>query len=266
MSGALERLMERFQAALDGGPEAAETIHWDIAPGAGLNAAARLGIYRHAYCARLEQALAESFGKTQAYMGDALFHKLAMDFIAATPSRHASLRWYGAGFPAWLRTHLASHPAVAELAEFEWTLARSFDAADARSLDAEGLRLIAVKGWDGVGFVLQPSACLLSLAWNAPAIWLALERGETPPAALRTGQPVTWLVWRKTMQTHFRSLDANEADALQGLQRGDSFAAVSQRLSDRYADDDVLHEITAWLYGWLGEGLLSAVRFGSGED
>ena len=266
MSSALERLMARFQAALAGAPEAEETIRWDIAPGSGLDPGARLGIYRHAYCARLEQALAESFGKTHSYLGDALFHKLAMDFIAATPSRHASLRWYGADFPAWLRTQLESYPVVAELAAFEWALAHAFDAADARTLDAEGLRLIAVKGWDGVGFVMQPSAQLLLMAWNAPAIWLALERGDAPPAAAKAPQPVSWLVWRKAMQPHFRSLDANEADALHCLQRGDSFAAVSQRLSERYADDDVLHEITAWLYGWLGEGLLSAVRFGGEHD
>lgn len=265
MSAALERLMARFQAALLGGDAEVESFQWEIADGAGLDPAARIGIYRHAYCARLEQALAGSFGKTHAYLGDALFHKLAMDFIAATPSRHASLRWYGADFPEWLRTQLASYPVVAELAGFEWALARAFDAADARVLTAEGLQHIAVQGWDGVGFVLQPSAQLLSLAWNGPAIWLALEHGNAPPAAAQTAQAVTWLVWRKTLQAHFRSLDANEADALQCLQRGDSFATVSQRLADRYADTDVLHEITAWLYGWLDEGLLSAVRFG-GDD
>ncbi|UGQ46985.1 HvfC/BufC N-terminal domain-containing protein [Massilia endophytica] len=263
---ALAALFANFQAALLVEECGASQLRREIVQGPGLDACSRVGIYRNAYRIRLKEALSTAFARTHAYIGDAVFHDLAMAYIALTPSSESSLRWYGADFPAFLARELPGHPAVAELAEFEWALALAFDAEDARSLTADGLQGISEQGWDGVGFLLHPSAQLLTFEWNAPAIWLALDRGEAPPEAMRAAVPVTWLIWRRDLQPHFRSLDLHEADALRELAQGDTFAAVSERLAARYTDQEVLHEITAWLYGWLQDGLLAAIRFNCGPQ
>src|SRR5476649_2318429 len=105
----------------------------------GLKADARLAIYYNAYRIRLREALSESYDKTWSYVGDEMFAELADSYIAAHPSRHANLRWFGGGFSAHLALALADHPYIAELAAFEWTLGLAFDAADAAPLDIADL-------------------------------------------------------------------------------------------------------------------------------
>ena len=59
-------------------------------------------------------------------------------FIAAHPSVHRSIRWYGSELADFLidRPPFAEQPILSELARFEWTLAEVFDAADASAARA----------------------------------------------------------------------------------------------------------------------------------
>ena len=85
----------------------------------GLKADARLAIYYNAYRIRLRLALSESYDKTWSYIGDAVFAELADGYIAAHPSRHPNLRWFGADFAAHAEEALPDYPFIAELARFE---------------------------------------------------------------------------------------------------------------------------------------------------
>ena len=56
---------------------------------------ARLGIYRDAYRVRLIEALDDIYSVLHKLLGDETFVSLAEMFIAANPSVHRSIRWYG---------------------------------------------------------------------------------------------------------------------------------------------------------------------------
>jgi uncharacterized protein (UPF0276 family) len=87
-------------------------------------------VYHHAYRARLQDALADSFPCLHAYLGDAQFAELARWHAEELPPRVRNLGRYGAELPARLATRYPQHPEVAELAALEWALRSVFDAAD----------------------------------------------------------------------------------------------------------------------------------------
>ncbi len=234
-----------------------------IAQQHGLNAGDRLAIYHNAYRARLREALGEAFEKTHSYLGDDLFAELSDGYIQATPSQSRNLRWYGDGFPAYLKGALNDHPCVAELATFEWTLGLAFDADDAPLLSADELRILTPEQWERLSLALHPSLRILSLQWNVVAIWLALEQKQIPPEATEIATPLSpsWLVWRKQLQPHFRSLDTYEALALSGLQQGRRFSAVCEEASISAREEDITPKIAGWLQSWLGDAVLTRIQW-----
>ncbi len=257
----LQRLQADFQDYVLGTQREHAPLAALIADQFGLPVQGRLAIYYDAYRLRLSEALSEAFCKTHAYVGDDWFDELGAAYIDRHPSRYRNLRWFGGEFSAFVAQRLPEHPIVAELAAFEWGLGMAFDAADAPVLKAEQVQALSADDWEDVGFEMQPAQQLLALHWNAPAIWLALENGLTPPDAVGNESACTWLVWRKDLQPHFRSLDPLEALALQGLARGQSFSTVCAELAD-LSGEDITPRVATWLHSWLGEAVLSDIRPG----
>jgi hypothetical protein len=252
-------MQTEFQDYVLGAQRASPRMEALIADQFGLPAAGRLAIYYDAYRLRLTEALSEAYGKTHAYIGDQLFNELGARYIAQHPSHYGNLRWFGGEFPTLVAQCLPEHPVVAELAAFEWALGLAFDAADTPVLQAQQLQTLSAEDWEQVGFELQASVQWLTLHGNAPAIWLALEGGADSPAAVGVEPACTWLLWRRDLQPHFRSLDPAEALALQGLARGLCFSAVCAELAGAYSAD-VTPQVAAWLSGWLSEAVLSGIR------
>lgn len=254
----LQRIQTDFQDYVLGSSKEEPAIAKHIADQFGVRADERLAIYYDAYRIRLCEALSEAFIKTHSYVGDRTFGELSLGYIEKYPSRHRNLRWFGEEFPAFVAHTMADFPVVAELAAFEWALGLAFDAADAPVLSAEDVRQLGASDWERIGFALQPSQQLLAMHWNAPAIWLALERDETAPEAACAETACSWLIWRKDLQAHFRSLDRYEALALQGLARGLSFSRVCADAAG-LSDEDITPRIAGWLHGWLHEAVLAGI-------
>jgi hypothetical protein len=260
----LQETQSAFQAYVLGAHHEKEIKHAItelIADQFGLSAERRLAIYYDAYRIRLCEALSEAFDKTHAYVGEEVFAELSIGYIEKHPSHFRNLRWFGDAFPAFVAQALPDHPVVAELAGFEWALGVAFDAADAPALPAEEVERLGADDWEHIGFLLQPSQQLLSMHWNVPAIWLALgadSQEEVPPDAVFSEAACTWLIWRRNLQAHFRSLDSCEASALRGLAQGLSFSRVCADAA-YLSDEDVTPQIAGWLHGWLSESILTGV-------
>jgi hypothetical protein len=254
----LARIQTEFQDYVLADKSADSVISLAIADGFGLPVADRLAIYHDAYRLRLAEALSEEFGKTHTYVGDDMFYDLTRSYIAKHPSRYRNLRWYGDAFTAHAAEALAQHPVVAELAAFEWALGLAFDAEDVPVLTVTGLQGLSEDDWEQVSFVLPPSLQLVDFHWNAPGIWLALDKEETPPDAVNSEVATTWLIWRRELQPHFRSLSTHEAQALRGLLAGQSFAEVCAEAADA-SEQDITDQIAGWLQTWLNEEILSAI-------
>ena len=81
---------------------------------------------------RLIEALDDTYSVLHKLLGDETFVSLAEMFIAAHPSVHRSIRWYGRELADFLLNcpPFSEQPILSEIARFDWTLAEVFDAAD----------------------------------------------------------------------------------------------------------------------------------------
>lgn len=221
----------------------------------------RLHVYGNAYRVRLTDALRGTYPVLAQVLGDDYFASLAVDFIASHVSRHRSIRWYGRELPQYLLTHAPFHeqPILAEIAHFEWHLAAAFDAADARPLAREVLAALTPDAWGDTAFVFHPSLHRRDYAWNAPAVWQAIQRGETPPDPALATNSVQWLVWRHDLKTRFRSLDAAEASALDAALGGATFADVCEALMECVDEAGVSSCAAQCLSKWVDSGLIVAL-------
>lgn len=253
----LEALQAAFQSELLG---VAGGFRGAIRPGGALDAEARLEIYRHAYRARLVDTLRDIHGHAATYLGDEIFSHAAEEFVAAHPSSHPNLRWYGEEFAAWLATRLPAIPEAAELAALDRALRKAFDGPDADVLALEDLERIPQAAWERVVFVLQPTYSRHRFAYNTLALWQAVDRDEPPPEAAALPSPGDAMIWRRGLQPHFRSLAAFEAAALDLLHAGEEFGAACERLATAFPGEDVPRAAGGALRRWVDEELLAGVR------
>ena len=222
-----------------------------------IGVAQRLGIYHNAYRVRLADTLRDTYEKTWTYLGDVNFEQCARAYINAQPPQHRSLRDYGGQMPDWLAVHFPDDLDIAELARMDWQLRQAFDGPDAEVIGLDALANIPSDCWETLGFEPVPTLALLPLRFNTPAIWRALDHGETPPPAQALAEPAGLCVWRRGWQPHFRTLDAWEYQALQQVQQGQRFAMVCQSLAE--GCDDAQTRIAHTLQTWFNDRLIARV-------
>jgi hypothetical protein len=222
---------------------------------------ARLGIYRNAYQVRLIDALDDTYPVTHAVLGDEVFAALGKAFVAAHPSVHRSIRWYGAEFAEFLRDNppYAEQPILGEIALLEWTLAEVFDAADSEPLPRAALAAIDPARWGELRFEFHPSLRRLTLRWNTTAVWQALSRDEAPPEPECAEQPAPWLLWRQNLQNYFRSMAGDEAAALDCAQRGATFGEICEALAEWLAIDAIPLRAAGLIGTWAESGIIVAL-------
>src|SRR5277367_5751517 len=150
---ALQRDLQRHLLGVD------HTIVEAIVDAPPLPTLERLGIYRNAYRVRLIEALDATYPVLHAVLGDEVFSALGEEFVAAHPSVHRSIRWYGRELADFLGQHppYAEQPILAELALLEWTLSEVFDAADAPPKPRSAFSAIDAAAWSELRFEFHPS-------------------------------------------------------------------------------------------------------------
>ncbi|MES2613714.1 MAG: DUF692 family multinuclear iron-containing protein [Pseudomonadota bacterium] len=213
----------------------------------------RLGIYHHAYRARLAEVLADTYAKTWLYLGSDTFDEHARQHAVAHPPTARSLNRYGEGFTRTLRSLYPDNPELHELTQLDWDLRTRFDGADVPALDAATAP--GAGPWLERAGVLHPSALLRTLTTNAVALWNAIHADEEVPEAVALPAPATLLVWRKGHQPHFRSLGAQEAAFIHLLQAGASVEQACTRLQALGAMPGT-ELLAQWLAGLLRDGLV----------
>lgn len=245
-------------------------------PPAGLLAAVRprahWRAYTDAYRIRLVDALAKGFPGVARRLGTRTFGALMLDFVAAHPSVHRSLRDYGAELPAWLRAESADAAGpelamLADLAAFEWLLAEAYDAPDAATVTHAELARVPPEHWGDLRFAAAPCVRRLVTTTNAVDVrrrvlddeaadaGVSASDGIPVPAAC-TVAPKTWLVWREELDARYRPLDDAEARVLDRCFAGTPFGVLCESLEAEHGDRAALRGVT-WLKTWTAEGLLS---------
>lgn len=253
----LAELEQRFQAfVLDRRPGIESAVVADARAGA----LERLNVYADAYRLRLLETLGKDYPALRALLGEAEFNRLGRAYIDAHPSDTPSVRWFGSYFAVFLQQKVPQRPALSELAAFEWAQGDVFDVPDASVLGIDDIAKIPASAWPGMRLELHPAQRRLDLVWNVAAIAQAVGAKAKPPRPTAGPAPVAWLLWRRALDIHWRSLEPGEADALNAVQRGASFGEMCERLCTRIEPDQAALHAATLLKRWLTDGLVAAAR------
>lgn len=222
-----------------------------------------LDVYRDGYALRLIEVLTTDYPGLMAMAGPADFDHMARAYIAAHPSRHSSVRWFGKGladFLAGTPPYKAS-PAAAEMARFEWALGEAFDSADVTPITADALMALPPEAWETLVFTTLPSLRRCTFAFEVAQAWQ--RRDEVEPGNLeiaRAAEPVAWAIWRPERISNFRSLDPDEAAMLDALVAGRAFPELCEAVASFTGDDQAPARAAGLLRAWVEGGVIASFR------
>ena len=255
----LKTLQHRFQAYLVGDSEAFEQ---DIVSTADALAEHRLGAYYNAYRIRLINCLATDFPGLQKAVGEETFEYLVLDYLKRYPSEHPSVRWLGRKMVEFLEhSTYDNRQFLAELAAFEWTQGLCFDAADTDQMfQLQDMAGIAPEAWPGMTFTFHPSVRWLDLHCNVAPWWSAQAAGNELPEVHNEDTPTRWLMWRQQTSPHWRSLEVDEAWAIEAAMKGSNFAELCEGLGEWLGADAVAMQAATHLKQWINDDLICAIH------
>jgi hypothetical protein len=259
MMPGLRHLQRDLQNHLVGAESAIADAIVDAPP---LPVAARLDIYRNAYRVRLIEALNDTYPVLHAVLGDDDFATLGEEFVAAHPSVHRSIRWYGRELAEFLGrcSPYAEVPIFQELALLEWTLAEVFDSADAEPTPRTAFAALDPFAWSDLRLAFHPSVRRLPLQWNTVAVWQTMSRGESPPDPACAEHPTPWLLWRQNLQNYFRSMTADEEAALDLARNGGTFGRICEALGEWLPENEIPLRAASLLGLWADSGIIVAIK------
>jgi hypothetical protein len=73
-------------------------------------------------------------------------------------------------------------------------------------------------------------------------------------------KPVSWAIWRKRHSPFFRSLEDDEAWALNAMLSEASFGEICAGLCEWIAEDEAAARAAGMLRGWVEEGWIAQLR------
>lgn len=171
----LPELQARFAAALRGerGQVDAEVV------GDGIEAAARLAIYRNNTRAMFEGALERTYPVLRRRVGEDYFRQLTRGYRERHRSRSGDLHWVGEHFARYLaETEAGSgYEWLAELAELEWACECAFIAHREEPLDPPVLVRLAPDDLARARLRMQPSLQCVASNYPVLEIWRVNQPG-----------------------------------------------------------------------------------------
>ena len=255
---ALLDLQRGFQACVLGETDAPPAT---VAGTGTASAEERMSVYAEAIRLRFLEVLGEDYPGLWELMGDDQFQTLGCAYAAAHPSHYRSIRWFGRRLPEFLcaAAPWRDHPVLGEMALFEWSKSELMDAADSPVVAMDDVAAIPPDRWAGIRPRLKPAVRRLTLEWNVPGLWSAIDRGDAPPPPARVEQAVDWVLWRDDLRVRWRSVESGEAWALRACADGKDFGAICAGLSERSGADGAALRAATCLKQWTVDGLLEAV-------
>lgn len=252
-------LQEHFQQFLLSGQS---DIYDSVIQTESVSVDTRLGIYHNAYNLRLIECLSSNFPSLSTYLGTEQFDTLATHYVTTHPSSYRSIRWYGDLLPFFIKTHYPKYAHLAELADFEWKMGLTFDAADVHLIQVEDMAAVSPEAWAGLQFILHPSLHRINYSYTTIPLWQALTHDQKLPEIQRSTEPSAWVLWRKPEYIiQFYSLSCEEAWALDSVLQGISFGALCKGLCQWINPEEVGMRAASYLKSWIQNGMISQLLF-----
>lgn len=216
----LRELQQRFAGALFDGADApiVPFVH-----GGGIDAAARLGIYRNNLREGFTRTLALEFPVIERLVGADYFRQLALGYLRAHPSATGNLHFVGVRFPDHLRRRFggSEYDYLPDVAELEWAYQESMVAADAAPLAPDALRGFDPARYAELRFALHPACRLVRSAYPIVRIWSANQPDASAAETIDLGSGGDHVLVRRAAECiEFRRLPAGEFTLLRSLAHG----------------------------------------------
>jgi hypothetical protein len=254
------------------GASAAGDVHELVVGNARLSAVGRLEIYANMYFFRIRDVLRDELPRTATVLGERAFHDLIVDYLAAHPPSHPSLREAGAPLPAFLAKHPTgqARPWLPELARLERTRLELVDAADADTLTLDRARAMDPAELVTVPLRLVPAQAVLENRHQIAPLWRHLSavadpaeaasatdgeaNGIEPPSQRREAL----LVWRTEGEIRHRPVDDDERTWLGRLGAGTTFEQLCALAPAGTPDETAAAQAYERLGRLIADGLLRA--------
>jgi hypothetical protein len=101
----------------------------------------------------------------------------------------------------------------------------------------------------------------MDLEWNIPQLWAAIEAESDPIPPEKLKHPFAWLLWRNGLINHYRSLDVDEAWALDSALAGVKFENLCEGVCEWVDAEHAPARVAGFLGTWINEGLLIDIRY-----
>jgi len=207
-----------------------------------LSADARLSIYQTNLREGFIKALALGFPVVERLGGTDYFRQLALELLAAHPSRSGNLHHIGEPFPPFLAQKFAGtqYAYFADVAALEWAYEEAQLAAEADALSPDAFAGIAPEHYERLTFTFHPACRFVQSRYPIVKIWRAnqpetlsdetidLDSGGDNVLMLRTPECV-----------EFHRLPAARFALFEALARGESLGVAFDRAQAVESDFDV---------------------------
>ncbi|MEM7210032.1 MAG: DNA-binding domain-containing protein [Pseudomonadota bacterium] len=227
------------------------------------DADSRMALYGDSYVLRLIESLSVDFPGVHALLGDHAFDVMCREYIAVHPSEHPSIRWFGRHLVEFLNntSPYSEQEILIEMVAFEWAKNQVFDAPDSNVVAIDELAAVNPEDWGDMHFEFVPAMRKILLHNNVTLLWNAVNgEEESLPDLERSEHSVQWLVWRKSMDPNWRSLEVDESFALQYCQDGMRFGELCERLCEWVDEEHAPMRAVTFLKTWIDSEIVSRIE------
>ncbi len=232
-----------------------------------MSALDRLGIYHHAYRARLVECLVDDYPALNYGLGAEAFEALASDYVTTHPSRSPNLNAYGKAMSAYCHERAAHtpfehHAFAADLAALEWALVEVLHAPDAKTLAPEALQAIPPERWGDARLPKSAGVRLLSFDYPVNAYFQAFRNDAEPEipepnasatAVYRQGT----LIWRMDLTPAMAALLAS---LFGGATLGEALEAIEAAAETPEALAEAERSVMIWFREWVQSGFFATIE------
>ena len=216
----LRETQDRFVADL-----LSNSASGDYLERANISANNLLNIYRNNLFSSHCTVIQETFPHIERLVGVDYVQHLVQGFIREVPYASGGMQDFGRDFAEFLRCGEVARrlPYLADIAELEWAMSESANAANLPSFNSAKLSRYTPGEYPDLKAVMHPSFRLVSSGFAIYDIWLLREDDSSPDLAL-SGQSVA--VCRVDFEVYLRLLSVGQVILLQSLSEGENLAVA----------------------------------------
>lgn len=223
-----------------------------FAPHRALSQVEALGIYNNAYHQRLIQVSSELYPVTFHTLGEDVYARLWLDYLAEHPPRPGPMGLIGENLPAFVRAHpeFGKLPALCDIITLETLLTALFDRADIPAMTRADLQALAPQHWPTKRFRARGDWALISSQFDLEDYWTKMQAylkadspvpGATDFAMQRhgTGEAVHYLIRRVDYRMQFQPIDPPLTAFLQAIEEQRDFSEICDQLAQQFPEHDI---------------------------